>query len=315
MFTDIRIKIRNFIKKHKWKVIVFFVGWSILVAISFMLSNWKNNTPQTTYTPYEPIIENGQTTPKKWQDDIEKTIQTYISYCNQKEYQKAYEMISESCRKKVYPKLEYFKAYVDYVFAEPKVYTIQNYSNRDETYIYRIRLFEDILATGMTYSETLQYFEEKLVFTEENGKLLLAVKSYIGDEALDFVYEDQYMKMTVTNKSMTYDEETYTIKIQNKTEHTIVLADEQAEGEIAIQTENGTRPMVIDEIWQPIYIAPQSSHIYTLTFTQFFDEGIDTTGIQFNRVRILRSYSMKEELKEKELEEAVSLYSFTLPLK
>lgn len=315
MLTDIRIKIRNFIKKHKWKVILLIVGWSVLVAISLVLSNWENDTPQTTYTPYEPIIENGQTTPKKWQDEIEETIQTYIGYCNQKEYQKAYDMINENCRKKVYPELKYFKAYVDYVFAQPKVYAIQNYSNRDKVYIYRIRLFDDILATGMTYDETFKYFEEKLVFTEDNGKLLLAVKSYIGDETLDAMYEDQYMKITVTNKSITYDEETYTVKIQNKTENTIVLADEITEGEINIQTENGNKAMIIEENWKPIYIEPRSSHTYTLAFSQFYDEGIATTGIQFNRVRILRSYSGQEELKEKELEEAVSLYSFVLPLK
>lgn len=314
MFIDLRLKIRNFIRKNKWKVLLFFIGWAILIAISTILTNWKSNTPITTYTPFEPTIENGETTPKKWQDDIEKTIEQYITYCNQKEYQKAYNMISENCRKKVYPSLEDFKAYVDYVFEEKKVYTIQNYSNRDNVYIYRIRLFDDILATGMTYTDTLKYFEEKLVFTEKNGKLLLGVKEYIGDEEVDVVYEDQYMKITVSNKSISYDEETYTVRVQNKTEHTIVLTDDMTAGEIGIEAENGTSLMVVDDLWNPIYLQPQTSNTYYLTFQKFYDEGYATTGIKFYNVRVLRTYSGEPEKKEEELSEAVSLYSFTMPL-
>lgn len=314
MLTDLRIKIMNFIKRNKWKVVLAIVAWSTLMVISSILANWKNDTPITTYTPYEPIIENGETTPKRWQDDIEETIKQYIEFCNNKEYDKAYEMISEDCRKNIYPSLEDFKSYVNYVFSEPKAYTIQNYSNRDNVYIYRLRLFEDILATGMTYSENLQYFEEKLVFTEKNGKLQLSVKSYIGEEELDSVYEDQYMKITVSNKSTSFDEEVYTVSVQNKTEYTIVLADLANSGEIAIETENGERVLGIEEKMQQIYVSPLSSNTFTLPFQKFFDEGIKTTGIKFNSVRILRSYSMQEEQKEEELANAIDLYSFTLPL-
>lgn len=314
MLTDLRLKIRNFIKRNKWKLVIFIIAWAILIAINTILTNLKSDTPITTYTPFEPIIDNGQTMPKKWQDDIESIIKEYVGYCNQKEYEKAYEMISPNCRDKVYPTIEEFKAYVDYVFKYPKVYTVQNYSNRGNVYIYRIRLFEDILSTGMTYSESLLYFEEKLVFTEYKGKLQLAVKSYIGDEELDYVYEDQYMKITVSNRSMSYDEETYTIRIQNKTEYDIVLANDIAAKEIAIQTEKETTAMSVNENWREIYIEPQASNTYRLTFQKLYDEGIKTTGIKFNSVRILRSYSGKEETKEQELAEAISLYSFTMPL-
>ncbi len=313
-FTDLRIKIRNFIKKHKWKVVVFIVVWSVLISINIILQNLTIDTPITTYTPYEPIIENGETMPKKWQDDIEEYIKQYVEYCNQKDYEKAYEMISQNCRNKIYPNLNEFKAYVDYVFSSPKVYTIQNYSNYERIYIYRVRLFEDILATGMTYSDSLLYFEDKFVFTEQNGKLLMAVKSYIGDETMDAMYDDQYMRITVKNKSVMAEEEIYTIEIQNKTEHTIVLADDNTAYEIGFEVEGKNREMIIDENWQRIYVQPNSSNTFTISCTQFYDEGLKTTGIYFNSVRILRSYSGESELKEQEIEQAVSLYSFTLPL-
>lgn len=314
MLTDFRLKIRNFIKKHKWKVVVFIVIWSILIAINVILKNIPNDTPITTYTPHEPIIENGDTTPKKWQDDIENYIKQYVDYCNKKDYEKAYNMISENCREKIYPNIDEFKAYVDYVFSSPKVYSIQNFSNRDNVYIYRVRLFEDILATGLTYSETLQYFEDRFIFTEDNGKLLMSVKSYIGDEKTDYMYEDQYMRITIKSKSIMYDEEIYNIEVQNKTEYTIVLADDETANEISFIVQGENRPMLVEEKWQAIYVKPRSNNNFTISCTQFFDEGVNTTGINFDSVRVLRSYSGKEELKEQELENAVSLYGFTLSL-
>ena len=314
MLTDFRLKIRNFIKKHKWKVVVFIVIWSILIAINVILKNIPNDTPITTYTPHEPIIENGDTTPKKWQDDIENYIKQYVDYCNKKDYEKAYNMISENCREKIYPNIDEFKAYVDYVFSSPKVYSIQNFSNRDNVYIYRVRLFEDILATGLTYSETLQYFEDRFIFTEDNGKLLMSVKSYIGDEKTDYMYEDQYMRITIKSKSIMYDEEIYNIEVQNKTEYTIVLADDETANEISFIVQGENSPMLVEENWQAIYVKPRSNNNFTISCTQFFDEGVNTTGINFDSVRVLRSYSGKEELKEQELENAVSLYGFTLSL-
>ena len=73
--------------------------------------------------------------------------------------------------------------------------------------------------------------------------------------------------------------------------------------------------MKTEDKWRHIYLPAQGSNTYTLFFKKFYDEGIETTGINFNSVRVLRSYSNDETQREKELEEAVALYSFTLPLK
>ena len=89
MLTDLRLKIRKFIKKNKWIVILLLIAWAVLTVVSQILANTKNETPVTTYKPYEPIIENGQTTPEKWQNTIEETNEEYIYNCNKKEYEKA----------------------------------------------------------------------------------------------------------------------------------------------------------------------------------------------------------------------------------
>lgn len=315
MFTDLRLKINNFIRRNKWKIILFFIGWFILIAISTVLGNIKITTPITTYKPYEPIIDNGQTTPSKWHTQIENTIKTYIELCNNKEYEKAYKMISEGARKTVYPKLEDFKAYVDYVFSEKRIFAIQNYSNRDNVYIYRVRIFENIMETGLTFSETFKYFEEKFVFTENDGKLIMGVKGYIGDQKTDFLYEDKYIQIAITNRNSTYDEETYSIDIINKTDYELVILDDIAKDEIQLETENNILNLDIEGLFNPICLEPHQKGNYYLKFIKFYDEGVKSTGLIFNNIRVLRSYSGNEELKEQELKNAVELYSITIPLK
>lgn len=315
MFTDFRLKFNNFIRRNKWKIIIAIIGWIILISISAVISNIKISMPIISYKPYEPIIDNGQTTPSKWQSTIENTIKEYIDYCNNKEYEKAYEMISPNARKMVYPTLQDFKMYVDYVFSQKRIYSIQNYSNRDNVYIYRVRISEDIMATGLTYTESFKYFEEKFTFTESNGKLIMGVKGYIADEELDTIYEDQYIRISVANKNTTYDEETYTIKIRNKTDYTIVISNDEYAQEIQLETERGTVVENKEETHREFYAGPRGNSIYYATFTKFYDEGIKSTGLKLNNIRVLRSYSGNTDSQEQNSNNEVELYSVTIPLK
>ncbi len=315
MLTDIRIKILNFIRKYKFIIVIILVVWAVLIAINFMLTHMQTTlAPETGFTPYEPIIENGEKMPSKWQETIENKIAEYIKYCNQKEYEKAYNLISENAREKIYPTLQDFKTYVDYVFDTPKVYTIQNYSNRGNVYIYRIRIFDDILATGMNGQESFTYFEEKMAFIESNGKLNMSVKSYIGDEKQDAVYDDQYMRISVINKSMSYDETEYSLIIQNKTEYTLVFSNDRNIDEIALDTSDGYKGQTKEGKDSAVIVGPNATLAYRLTFNDFYDEANKVNGIVFKNVRVLRSYSGTEETKEKEIEEAISIFGFTLPL-
>ena len=85
MLTSLRLKILNFYRNNKWKIILFFIFWGILIVISQVLENLKNETPITTFNAYVPIVVNGETTPEKYQKEIEKMVSEYVNYCNKKE--------------------------------------------------------------------------------------------------------------------------------------------------------------------------------------------------------------------------------------
>lgn len=308
-FTDLRIKIRNFIKQHKNKIVLILIVWIIILTINHFLRIWmKGEDIITTYTPHSPIIETGETVSDKNKQKIEEMIDKFISYCNEKQYENAYLMIRQECRELVYPTLESFENYVNYVFSSPKIYNIQNYSNKDKKYFYRVRILDNILATGLTDVDSVKYFEDKFVFEEKNGQILLAVKEYIDSEELEKVYEDKYMKVVVTKKITMFEEERYTLQITNRTQNTIVILDGTSNSEITLSTQEDelNKTQVNDDY--TIVLPPNSKRTYEISFLNFYDEGKKAKKINFKKVRILKDYENNTE------ENVVEIYSTSINL-
>ena len=90
MYTDLRIKVRDFFKRNKSKILIILIIWLIVIIINFILKYYKApQIPVTSYSPHTAIMDDS-TVPKKYQDEIENLINKYIQYCNNKEYEEAY---------------------------------------------------------------------------------------------------------------------------------------------------------------------------------------------------------------------------------
>ena len=306
------LKIRDFWKKNKSKIIIVLLIWFVMIVINYILKNWKvEELPSTTYEPHTAIMDNSEV-PEKLQDPIEDLINEYIGYCNKKEYENAYYMLSEECRNALYPNIEGFKTYIDSIFDSKKLHYIQNYSNVDKTYIYSVCIFEDILATGLTGSE-LSYYEEKFVIKNNGGNLDLAIREYIGEENVQNVYEDDYLKISIENVVQKYETQNYTVKITNRSEYPIVLADGTESKEILLGLKEENRNLK-NLSYKGIVIYEGESKTFDLEFTKFYDEDEEAQSLIFNAVRVLRSYSGREELRQSEMDNAVKLYSFVMEL-
>ena len=82
--------------------------------------NYKDlDTPNTTLTPNEPVLDIGGTVPKKVHTTVEEFVRKYVDYCNAGEYESAYAMISEECKQEYFGSVYNYKKYI-----YPKKYTI-----------------------------------------------------------------------------------------------------------------------------------------------------------------------------------------------
>lgn len=314
-WTEVRVKIINFFKRNKKKIIIGIIIWLIILLINYIFKLNRNriNAPSTTYKPHTTIMDNQKEVPKKYQQPIENLVDTYFNYCNNGEYEKAYELITDECKQANYPTLEQFKGYIDEVFeGKKKIYNLQSYSIVDNKYIYNIRILDDILANGTT--DGYYYYEEKIILIEENGKMKLSIAEYIGDQKMEKTVEDEDIKIEILNKSVDYENETYTIKVTNKTDYNMILCDNTQNNEIVLSMDNGaTREPIPTQILL-MYLPRKTSREYKVTFNKFYDDDATSTSITFGAIRILEKYDWQQGTTEEDLKNALRLFSFEVPL-
>ena len=142
MFTGFRLKVRNFFKKYAKVIIFLLIIWLIIIFVNtFLSNNTFKDFERTTYNEHEAILDSSTKVPEKLRQPINETVDTYFNYCNNKQYEEAYSMISDDCKKVYFPTIDRFKEYVDLVFNEKKIYYLQNYSNYKDIWVEQCNVF------------------------------------------------------------------------------------------------------------------------------------------------------------------------------
>ena len=227
-----------------------------------------------------------------------------MDFCNNKDYQSAYDLISEDCKKEMFKEdLEEFKKYIDYIFDGNKIYTIQDYSNKDNIYVYQVTISEDIMATGMNNENSENVYKEKIVLKKENNGFRLSVGGFISNENIQYISEDDNMRITVENKITYYDKIIYKMKVKNKTNYTILFSKKKEEECFGISLDGELREEELDNYSNnERYIPGGETKELQLTFNKYFDETeVKETKITFNKIRILEEYTGVEEKWEDEI--------------
>lgn len=307
---DTRLRIRRFFKKYKKIIIFIVIAWAIIFTVNYILKNMpKEEIPKTTYEPNVSVMTEDEV-PEKWQATIESTIDTFVQRCNNKEYESAYNMLSDDCKDALYPTLSTFQKYVDNRFKEKRSYSIQNFSNVGKQYIYDVNLMDDLMATGLTNKE-FYYNEEKFVFTEDDKSLKLAISGFVRRNNLNIFAEDENLKVNILYKDVYYDHEIYSVTLTNRSTHPIVIADGTTNNEVVINTGEDERSEKNVGTYG-IVLQPNESKSYKFQFNKYCDDGNAPTYMMFNNIRVLQSYSGNESTRQAELDNAIRIYTLRI---
>ena len=287
-FVDLRLKIKHFFKKNKKIIFVIVIVWLFIFFINQIL---KLYTPEPeiedTYEPHVSVIDSSQKVPEKYQTNIEDLIEEYVTYCNNNDFDKAYNMLSKDCKEYAYPTYEDFIDHLKVVMYTPKKYSIQNYSNLDDMYIYSISYTDDFLATGLTNTD-YSYTEEKMAFKEnEDGQLEMSVGNFIKHENINISTENEYLKIDVKDRIVNYATEEYTIRFTNRTNYDIVISDYVEESEITLSLSNEVRGA---EQHEDIVLGSNETKDIKIIFSKYVDDKDNSRFINFNNIRVLEDY-------------------------
>lgn len=319
-FTDLRLKLRRFFRNNGKVIGILFLLWAIIFALNlFVKYRPEVKEPQTTYEPHVSVMNSDSGVSSGIGKGIEDMIAEYVGYCNDGNYYAAFKMLSEDCRKYEFnDDIEQFMKHVLMKMPTPKEYSIQNYSNMTvdgiKVFIYSIKYFDNYLATGLTNSEYM-YTTEKLAFYNTSNGLEMTAGNYIFHNEIKSISENEYLKIDVIDKTVNYSIETYTVKFTNRSDYTVVVADNFEEGEVQLKLPNEVRERYDKNA--NIILEPKESMNITFTFAKFVDDGDTSESINFSNIRVLEKYSGPngdENIVREEINNAIAKFSMQVVL-
>ena len=125
----------------------------------------------------------------------------------------------------------------------------------------------------------------------------------------NIIAQTEEMVVTVISKDISYKKEAYNLKVTNKTDKYILIADGTYSDEVTLNITDQKRKATNTQN-STFLIAPNSTISMMFIFDKFADDGKEPTEINFNDVRIYDQYNTK--LKP---EDAENLFSFNIKLK
>lgn len=133
-----------------------------------------------TSIPDEVIISGEEISEEKAIED-KQIIEGFVQACNNKDYSKAYNMLTDDCKNIVFNGTmdSFVRNYCDLIFKTSKTYKLEGWLNKTDGMTYKMTYLEDnILATG-GISDGLNY-TDYITITKENGENKLSIYSFIN---------------------------------------------------------------------------------------------------------------------------------------
>lgn len=222
----------RFYNKNRHAIWITIVVIILIFGVMETLNNLsKNNTKDkssstnnstTTYNKDNYSIISGTNMPNEVTSQSTNIIDSFIKYCNEKDINSAYNLLSNDCKQTLYPTEEEFKNnYVNKIFSSYRMYDKRAWVNTNSSYTYSIKITEDLLSTGGNKEDA--NIQDYYTLVKENGEYKLNINNYIGKEEINKTKAENGIEVYVIEKKTYIDYEIYTIKVKNNTQNEVIL--------------------------------------------------------------------------------------------
>lgn len=301
-------KLRRFIYQNKYQILGALGIIAFILIIIQLMNLWarKNNNSEIENRQQNTTIVNennsgviseksavtGKEVSKQQLDNETTAINKFMEYCNNQDFENAYNMITEECKKQMYNSLDVFKqSYYKNVFnGEKKNFTIENWVKDT----YRVNITGDVLATGNVDEYSKQDY---ITVKQVNGEYKLNINNYIGYTEINKKTTEKNISIEVIGKNTYKDYETYTFNATNNTGSVMQLDNISNTESLYIEDSKGVKyPYYNHELTTPM-ITVSAGQTKEITI-KFYSSYVSTKKIE----RIVFSNIM---LKNGELGETV----------
>lgn len=248
------------------------------------VKNSQNTIKQSsTYKPEQTVIQ-GENISSSQQEKNDNIMDDFIQYCNQKDVEKAYNLLTDECKEVIFnSSIQNFEQdYINEIFKTQKTYSMQSWIQASGSYTYKVKIMEDMLSTGKTGN----YIEDYYTIVNKNGEYKLNINRYIGRRDINKSAEKDNISITVNTKDIYMDYETYNIKVQNSSDKTIILDSKRNEKSVYITGNNGTTYSSFMYEVNDFYlnIKPRIYRNINIRFNKIYNANIKSETINFTDI-------------------------------
>lgn len=170
---DIRRALKIFWTEHGTPVLFWGIAITVVFVIIQILNFYaiKNNQKNG-----QGKIETKVSISKEENIKNKDIINNFIEFCNKGKIQEAYELLSENCKKELYPTIDKFKEdYYKKIFTQTREIEIQ----LEDKNVYKVTFYEDILESGKIENRNsiVDYYQIEQEILED--KLYINIKENI----------------------------------------------------------------------------------------------------------------------------------------
>lgn len=146
-------------------------------------------------------------------------IDEFILNCNNKDINKAYDLLSNDCKNEVFPTIDDFnRIYYQEVFKNGEIiHTIENWNDN----IYKVNMNENMLSTGIVNDDNQK--QDYITIVKENGEKKLNINGFIEKRAINKQKENNGIIVKVLDENVYIDYITYNFEITNTTSLDIMM--------------------------------------------------------------------------------------------
>ena len=259
-----------------------------------------NTTPsQEIYTPEKTTISGSNVNVKK-QEENKTIIENFINYCNQKQIEQAYNLLTDDCKEEVFFSniANFNNNYVNKVFNGKKTYSMQSWINRDTYTTYKIKIVDDMITTGKITAKENE-IEDYYTVIQNGEECKLSINGYIGKKSINKEKTFQGIKITLISRDIYKDCESYDVKVENLNETTILLDSQEKTNSMYLLASNESKYSAysyeIDK--SRLIIEPGRSRTIKIRYNKIYSNEAITRSVVFGD--IIKNYDEYNNIQNK----------------
>ena len=242
----------RFFNQNRRKIIIIILFIVFLLGIIQLLNYFAKKENNTNNTKNESISENliiknevvsqksaisGTNISTKSLKKDTDVIGKFIEYCNSKNIEGAYSLLTDECKEVMFPSIEDFnRVYYAHIFNnQTRSYTVENWISST----YKIEYSNDILSTGKIDNDIGLLDYMTVVKSDETYKL--NINNYVGRSMPNKITEIRDIAVTINSIDSYMDYEIYNLSVENKSNNTILLDTNDSTKSVYLEDTDGVK--------------------------------------------------------------------------